>query len=79
MTHRQTARYIELLGQLWTNAQWNRKALPDRAALGDAGDAVPEVVCWQSRAAGDVAASTRQTRVSADLRLFGVCARLMPE
>ncbi len=41
--------------------------------------AMAEVVCWQSLAAGDVAAVNRQARVSADLRLFGVCARLMPD
>jgi hypothetical protein len=41
--------------------------------------ALAEVFCWQSLTRGDVAAFSRQARVSADLRLFGVCARLMIE
>jgi hypothetical protein len=41
--------------------------------------ALADVLCWQSLATGDVAAFNRQARVSADLRLFGVCARLMTE
>lgn len=41
--------------------------------------AMADVVCWQSLASGDITAFNRQARVSADLRLFGVCARLMPD
>jgi hypothetical protein len=36
-------------------------------------------LCWESLSRGDVAAFTRQARISADLRLFGVCARLLAD
>lgn len=39
--------------------------------------ALADVSCWQSIAKGDVAAFARQARVSADLRQFGICARLL--
>lgn len=35
-----------------------------------------DVLCWRSLARGDMAAFSSQAGVSADLRLFGVCARL---
>jgi len=41
--------------------------------------ALAEGLCWESLSHGDMAAFTRQSKVSADLRLFGVCARLLPE
>ena len=36
-------------------------------------------LCWESLSRGDMAAFARQARVSAALRQFGVCARLLPE
>jgi hypothetical protein len=38
-----------------------------------------DALCWESLSHGDMTAFTRQSEVSADLRLFGVCARLLPE
>lgn len=38
-----------------------------------------ESICWQSLAQGDVGAFAQQAAVSADLRLFGVCARLLAD
>jgi hypothetical protein len=39
--------------------------------------ALADRLCWQSLACGDISAFARQAKVSADLRLFGVCARLL--
>jgi hypothetical protein len=39
--------------------------------------ALADALCWRSLARGDVLAFSRQAEVSADLRLFGVCARLI--
>jgi hypothetical protein len=41
--------------------------------------ALADGLCWESLSRGDTAAFTRQAKVSADLRQFGVCARLLPE
>lgn len=41
--------------------------------------ALAESLCWDSLSRGDVAAFTHQVRLSADLRLFGVCARLLSD
>ena len=41
--------------------------------------ALADVSCWDSLARGDIAAFSRQAQVSSDLRLFGVCARLLAE
>jgi hypothetical protein len=41
--------------------------------------ALADRVCWRSLACGDVSAFARQAKVSADLRLFGVCARLLAD
>ncbi len=41
--------------------------------------ALADGMCWQSLASGDVVAFERQAAVSADLRLFGVCARLLTD
>lgn len=38
-----------------------------------------DCLCWESLARGDEAAFTRQAEISADLGLFGVCARLLPD
>jgi hypothetical protein len=35
-----------------------------------------DAVCWQSLSRGDTAAFARQAKASAELRQFGVCARL---
>ena len=35
-----------------------------------------DALCWRSLARGDVAAFSSQASISADLRLFGVCAQL---
>jgi hypothetical protein len=41
--------------------------------------ALAELVCWDSLSLGDTAAFERQAAICADLRLFGVCARLLDE
>jgi hypothetical protein len=41
--------------------------------------ALADVLCWESLSRGDVPAFARQAKVSADLRQFGVCARLLRE
>lgn len=41
--------------------------------------ALADVLCWQSLGRGDVAAFALQASISADLRLFGVCARLLTD
>jgi hypothetical protein len=41
--------------------------------------ALADTFCWRSLASGDVLAFTRQAEVSADLRLFGVCAHLISD
>jgi hypothetical protein len=38
-----------------------------------------DTMCWSSLARGDIAAFARQAAVAADLRLFGVCARLLAD
>jgi len=41
--------------------------------------ALADLLCWESLSLGDVPAFARQAKVSADLRQFGVCARLLRE
>lgn len=41
--------------------------------------ALADGLCWESLSRGDVTAFARQARMSADLRLFGVCARLLAD
>jgi hypothetical protein len=41
--------------------------------------ALADGLCWESLSRGDIAAFTRQSKVSAELRRLGVCARLLPE
>ena len=41
--------------------------------------ALADSLCWRSLACGDISAFARQAEVSADLRLFGVCARLLAD
>jgi hypothetical protein len=41
--------------------------------------AVADGLCWDSLARGDTAAFARQARASADLREFGICARLIAD
>jgi hypothetical protein len=36
-------------------------------------------LCWQSLSRGDTAGFSRQAAASAQLRQFGVCARLLPD
>jgi len=36
-------------------------------------------MCWDSLSRGDVTAFARQARFSAELRQFGICARLLSE
>jgi hypothetical protein len=36
-------------------------------------------LCWRSLSRGDMAAFARQAEISADLRLFGVCSRLLAD
>lgn len=39
--------------------------------------ALADVLCWDSLSHGDTTAFARQAKVSAELRRFGVCARLL--
>ena len=41
--------------------------------------ALADDLCWDSLSRGDIAAFSRQAAVSADLRLFSVCAGLLTE
>lgn len=41
--------------------------------------AMADRLCWQSLSRGDMAAFARQTGIAADLRLFGVCSRLLAD
>jgi hypothetical protein len=41
--------------------------------------ALADSLCWESLAAGDTSTFCRQAAVSADLHLFGVCARLLDD
>lgn len=41
--------------------------------------ALAEQLCWDSLSRGDTRAFDRQAAISADLRLFGVCAQLLDE
>jgi hypothetical protein len=41
--------------------------------------ALADALCWESLSRGDAPAFAQQARVSAELRLFGVCARLLPD
>ena len=41
--------------------------------------ALAEHLCWESLSRGDIAAFTQQAEISADLRLFGVCSRLLAD
>ena len=38
-----------------------------------------DILCWRSLARGDVAAFSSQAGISAELRLFGTCARLLSD
>jgi hypothetical protein len=39
--------------------------------------ALADALCWESLSRGDARAFARQAKVSADLRQFGICARLL--
>jgi hypothetical protein len=41
--------------------------------------ALADGMCWDSLSRGDVDEFDQQARISADLRLFGLCARLFPD
>jgi hypothetical protein len=41
--------------------------------------ALADELCWASLTSGDIPGFTRQAEISADLRLFGVCARLLAD
>ena len=41
--------------------------------------ALADRLCWDSLSRGDTSAFARQAAISADLHLFGVCARLLDE
>jgi hypothetical protein len=41
--------------------------------------ALADQLCWDSLSRGDTRAFDRQAAISADLRLFGVCSRLLDE
>jgi hypothetical protein len=41
--------------------------------------AMADRLCWDSLTRGDTAAFARQARVSAELREFGICARLIAD
>jgi hypothetical protein len=41
--------------------------------------ALADGLCWDSLSRGNVDEFDQQARISADLRLFGLCARLFPD
>jgi hypothetical protein len=41
--------------------------------------ALGDLLCWDSLAEGDTSAFDRQAAICSDLRLFGVCARLIDD
>jgi hypothetical protein len=41
--------------------------------------ALADQLCWESLSGGDTAAFDRQAAVSADLRVFAICARLLED
>ena len=41
--------------------------------------ALADQLCWDSLSRGDTTSFTRQAAISAELRLFGICARLLEE
>jgi hypothetical protein len=41
--------------------------------------ALADALCWESLSRGDALTFARQARISAELRLFGACARLLPD
>lgn len=41
--------------------------------------ALADALCWRSLERGDIAAFSSQADVSAELRLFGICARLLAD
>jgi hypothetical protein len=41
--------------------------------------ALADGMCWHSLSSGDMTAFISQARISADLRLFGVCAQLLAD
>ena len=41
--------------------------------------ALADRLCWNSLSNGDTATFDRQAVISADLRMFGICARLLDE
>jgi hypothetical protein len=40
---------------------------------------IADDLCWQSLSEGDMGAFARQAVICADLRLFGICARLLTD
>jgi hypothetical protein len=59
--------------------QVEAEPLPGLRAAAVQALAVADRLCWQSLARGDMVAFTRQAQISADLRLFGVCSRLLAD
>jgi hypothetical protein len=49
------------------------------AAAAARAPAVADRICWDSLARGDTAAFARQAHASAELRQFGICARLIAD
>jgi hypothetical protein len=41
--------------------------------------ALADWLCWESLSSGDITAFSRQAEISADLRLFGTCSRLLED
>ena len=52
---------------------------PDLTSAAARALALADDMCWESLSRGDAVAFTRQATISADLRLFGVCARLLAD
>jgi hypothetical protein len=53
--------------------------MPGLAPAADGALRLADCLCWESLSTGDIAAFHRCAEISADLRLFGVCARLLGE
>jgi hypothetical protein len=59
--------------------QVETRPVTDLAAETISALALADRLCWDSLCRGDTAAFARQAAISADLRLFGVCARLLDD
>ena len=59
--------------------QVETRPVPGLSATMTSALALADRMCWDSLSCGDIIAFARQADISEDLRLFGVCARLLDD